>query len=55
MQAVEFSFERDAVTVRLAVLTPREQRTQLKKSLGGKSLDQANLGVVEQRLVQHEI
>jgi hypothetical protein len=54
-EAVEFSFEREAVTVRLAVLTPREQRTRLKKSPGGKPLDQANLGAVEQLLAQQEI
>lgn len=55
VEAVEFSFEREAVTVRLAVLAPREQRTRLKKSLGGKPLDQANLGVVEQLLAQQKI
>ena len=55
VEAVEFSFEREAVTVRLAVLAPREQRTRLRKSLGGKPLDQANLGVVEQLLAQQKI
>jgi hypothetical protein len=55
VEAVEFSFEREAVTVRLAVLALREQRTRLKKSLGGKPLDQANLGVVEQLLAQQKI
>ena len=55
VEAVEFSFEREAVTVRLAVLAPREQRTRLKKSLGGKPLDQANLGLVEQLLAQQKI
>ena len=55
VEAVEFSFEREAVTVRLAVLTLREQRTRLKKSPGGKPLDQATLRAVEQLLAQQEI
>lgn len=54
VEAVEFSFEREAVTVRLAVLTPREQRTRLKKSPVGKPLDQATPRAVEQLLAQQE-
>lgn len=54
VEAVEFCFDRDAVTVRLFVLTPRELHTRLRKSPGGKLLDRADLVSVQKLLAQQE-
>ena len=46
------SFDRDAVTVHLTLLTPRELRSRLKTSPGGKPLERANREALEKLLAE---
>jgi hypothetical protein len=46
------SFERDGVTIRLTLLTPRELRSRIKTSLGGKPLDRASREALEKLLAE---
>lgn len=55
VDAAVLSFERDAVTVRLVVLTPRELRSRLKTSPTGKPVERADQTAVELLLAQDEL
>ena len=46
------SFERDGVTIRLTLLTPRELRSRIKTSPGGKPLDRASREALEKLLAE---
>ena len=55
MEAVVFSFERDAVTIRLIVLAPDALRARMKSGPAGKPVERADLVEVEQLLAEEEI
>lgn len=52
IDAAVLSFERDAVTVRLTLLTPRELRSRIKTSAMGRPIERANRAAVETLLAQ---
>jgi hypothetical protein len=52
IDAPVMSFEHDAVTVRLTLLTPRELRSRIRASAGGKPVDRADMTEVESLLAQ---
>lgn len=55
VEAVVFSFERDAVTVRLIVLAPDALRARIKSGPAGKPVERADQAAVEQLLAEQEI
>ena len=55
VDAAVLSFERDAVTVRLVVLTPRELRSRINTSPTGKPVERADQTAVELLLAQDEL
>jgi hypothetical protein len=42
IDAVTFSFDRNAVTIHMTVLSPRELRSRMKASIGGRTIERAN-------------
>jgi len=55
VDAPVLSFEREAVTTRLVVLTPRDLRSRIKTSPAGKPIDRADQAAVELLLAQEEL
>jgi hypothetical protein len=51
-EAAVISYEKDAVTIRLTLLSPRELRSRIKTSTGGRPLERANKEAVELLLAQ---
>ena len=54
LDAVVFAFERDAVTIRLIVLAPGDQRARLRTGPAGKPVERADQAAVEQLLAEEE-
>jgi hypothetical protein len=42
IDAVVLSFDREAVTIHLTLLSPRELRSRIKASISGRSIERAN-------------
>jgi hypothetical protein len=51
LDAAVLSFERDAVTIHLTLLSPRERRLSIKTGRGGRAIERANRQAVEALLV----
>ena len=47
IDAAVLSFERDAVTIHLTLLSPRERRMSVKTGTGGRAIERANRQAVE--------
>ncbi len=54
VDAAVLSFERDSVTIRLTLLTPRELRSRIKTGANGKPLERANREALEILLAQEQ-
>jgi hypothetical protein len=54
VEAAVLSFERDGVTVHLTLLSPRELRSRLKASIGGRTIERANQLAVTDLLHAHD-
>jgi hypothetical protein len=42
IDAMVLSFDRDAVTIHLTLLSPRELRSRIKASISGRTIERAN-------------
>lgn len=47
VDAAVLSFEREAVTIHLTLLSPRELRSRIQSSVGGRAIERANRQAVE--------